>query len=112
MLESFQQRCTAALGRPTPISADSHQNDQLARKQASNTVQHKSGTGSVLLQQPTGERLNPSFAQSRIVIELKGIQRLSIHANSRTRPIKTAVAASEAARERSQVSSCKPPEVG
>ena len=79
MFESFQQRCTAALGRPTPISADSHQNDQLARKQASNTVQYKSGTGSVLLQQPTGERLNPSFAQSRIVIELKGIQRLSIH---------------------------------
>ena len=79
MFESFQQRCTAALCRPTSISADSHQNDQLAWKQAANTVQHKSGTGAVLLQQPTGERLNPSFAQPRIVIELKGVQHLPIH---------------------------------
>ncbi len=79
MFESFQQLCTAALCRPTSISADSHQNDQLAWKQAANTVQHKSGTGAVLLQQPTGERLNPSFAQPRIVIELKGVQHLPIH---------------------------------
>ena len=51
MLESLKQSCTAALCGPTPISADRHQNDQLTRQQTTDTVQHKGGTSTVVLQQ-------------------------------------------------------------
>ena len=51
MLESFKQGGTAALCRSTSISANRHQNDQLARQQPADTVQHKRGTATMVLQQ-------------------------------------------------------------
>ena len=50
MLESLKQGCTATLCRSTPISADRHQNDQLARQQPADTVQHKRATATMVLQ--------------------------------------------------------------
>ncbi len=79
MLEGLQQCRTAALCRPASIGADRDENDQLTRKQTTDTVQHKSATSTVLLQQLAGERLNPTLTQTRVMAELKSLQRSPIH---------------------------------